>query len=104
MPNVLLGFIAGEDAKKIENIPEECLLDVINELLTKCFPKLKLKRPVRIIRFKFHLNYVCYYHFKIAFDFFLIIKKIKMESRSIHFWFIFIYQDWVDDQGCQSIG
>lgn len=51
MSNVLIGFVCGEDAKFIETLQEECLLDVIHELFTKCFPKLKLPRPIKIIRF-----------------------------------------------------
>ncbi len=49
MSNVLISFVCGEDAKYIETLQEECLIDVIHELFTKCFPKLKLPRPVKLI-------------------------------------------------------
>jgi hypothetical protein len=40
--NVLIGFIAGASGVYMESLEEECLLDIFNEILTKCFPKLNL--------------------------------------------------------------
>jgi hypothetical protein len=48
--NILLTFVAGEDALFSETIEEECLLDIIHELLTRSFPKLNIPRPKQIVR------------------------------------------------------
>jgi hypothetical protein len=47
--NVLIGFIAGASGVYMESLEEECLLDIFNEILTKCFPKLNLPRPKSIV-------------------------------------------------------
>jgi hypothetical protein len=56
LPNVLLGFFVGENAKKIENLDEECLIDLIYELFNKCFPKSKLPKPIKIIKLLFYYS------------------------------------------------
>jgi monoamine oxidase len=50
MPNALLCFVAGADAIYIETLSDECLMDVICELFTKCFPKMNLAKPRQILR------------------------------------------------------
>lgn len=50
--NVLLGFTAGENAEFIETLEDECVLDVIRELIERCFPYAELPKPVKIIRFE----------------------------------------------------
>ena len=54
MPNVVLGFVVGYNASYIEQLSEECLIDVIYELFFNCFPKLNLPKPVKIIRSKWN--------------------------------------------------
>lgn len=49
--NVLFSFVVGENAVFIENLQDECLIDVIHEILTKSFPTYNLARPKQIIRF-----------------------------------------------------
>ena len=49
-PNVLVTFVVGEDSKIIENLEEECLVDVVHELLTKCFHKINFPRPKRVLK------------------------------------------------------
>jgi hypothetical protein len=44
-PNVLEGLVAGEDAVFTESLSDECLIDVVSEILTKSFPNLHLPRP-----------------------------------------------------------
>jgi hypothetical protein len=48
--NVLLGFVAGKNSEFIETLDDECLLDVITELIAKCFPDLNIPKPKKIIR------------------------------------------------------
>ncbi|RMZ99367.1 spermine oxidase-like [Brachionus plicatilis] len=50
LPNVLVCFLVGKEALFIENLEEECLIDVINELFVKCFFDLKLPKPKRVLR------------------------------------------------------
>ena len=45
MPNVFLCFLTGKDAIFTESLEEESLIDVIEEILTKCFSSLNLPRP-----------------------------------------------------------
>ena len=47
--NVLLTFIVGKDSIFVENLEEECLVDVLSEILAKCFTDLNLPRPKRVI-------------------------------------------------------
>ncbi len=54
LPNVLLCFTVGQDAVFIESLSDECLLDVINEIFSKCFAKLNLPKPKQIIRSKWN--------------------------------------------------
>ena len=49
--NVLFSFVVGQNAVFIENLQDECLIDVIHEILTKSFPTYNLARPKQIIRF-----------------------------------------------------
>ena len=48
--NVLIGFMAGASAIYMETLQDECLLDVFDEILAKCYPNLNLPRPKSIIR------------------------------------------------------
>lgn len=51
-PNVLESLVAGEEGIFTETLSDECLIDVVSELFAKCFPKLHLPRPKKIIRSK----------------------------------------------------
>lgn len=48
-PNILLGFLSGEDSIYSETLTDEELTDILTELFRSFFPKLNLPRP-RIIR------------------------------------------------------
>jgi monoamine oxidase len=50
MPNVLMCFTAGADSIFIETLSDECLIDVLCELFTKCFPKLNMPKPKQLLR------------------------------------------------------
>lgn len=54
--NVLFAFTVGEAAKYIENLEDECVLDVVHEIFLKSFPKTKLQRPKKLIRSKWYNN------------------------------------------------
>ncbi len=56
MSNVLICFVCGEDAKYIETLQDECLLDVIHEIFNKCFTQLKIPKPIKIIRYFLKIN------------------------------------------------
>lgn len=47
--NTFLCFMVGRDAVFVESLPEECLVDCVHELFAKCFPRLKLPRPSRVL-------------------------------------------------------
>jgi hypothetical protein len=51
--NILYSEIAAESAEYIEELEEECLIDVLHEMFTKCFPGLSIPRPVSVIRYSF---------------------------------------------------
>ncbi|CAF0978144.1 unnamed protein product [Brachionus calyciflorus] len=51
-PNILICFVVGRDALFIEKLEEECLIDVIDELFSKCFPHLNLPKPKHVIKSK----------------------------------------------------
>lgn len=51
LPSVLVCFVVGKDAQYIENLSEECLLDVVCELLEKCFYSLSLPKPKRVLKY-----------------------------------------------------
>jgi hypothetical protein len=53
--NVLIGFLVGEKAVFIESLDDDCLLDMIKELVAKFFPTFKQK-PVKIIRSRWASN------------------------------------------------
>ena len=52
---MLLGFTVGKNAELIERISDDCVLEVISELIQRFFPYSKLPRPVKIIRFYYVL-------------------------------------------------
>ncbi|CAF0978123.1 unnamed protein product [Brachionus calyciflorus] len=54
--NILLVFNAGKNAEYIEKLKDECVLDVITELIERCFSYAKLPKPVKIIRSKWSNN------------------------------------------------
>jgi spermine oxidase len=53
--NVLIGFLVGEKAVFIENLDDECLLDIIKELVAKFFPNFRPK-PIKIVRSRWASN------------------------------------------------
>lgn len=55
--NTFLCFMVGRDAVFVETLPEECLIDVVHELFSKCFPALKLPRPVRVLLYVLKLKF-----------------------------------------------
>ena len=64
--------MAGKSAIYMESLTDECMLDVIDEILAKCFPKLNLPRPKSIIRLLV-INYV----YEKKYLFFLTFIKFK---------------------------
>ncbi|CAF0888888.1 unnamed protein product [Brachionus calyciflorus] len=54
--NILFCFTAGKDAEYIENLEDECILDVISELLERSFPYANLPKPIKIIRSRWNSN------------------------------------------------
>ena len=54
MKNILYGFIAGNDAIFTESQTDQCLLNIIYEMISKVFPKLKIPKPSKIIRSKWN--------------------------------------------------
>ena len=50
-PNITYTFVVGEDAKFMENLSDECLNNVIFDLLQKAFPTLKLPKPIKMYRY-----------------------------------------------------
>ncbi|CAF0888908.1 unnamed protein product [Brachionus calyciflorus] len=54
--NILLGFTAGKNAEYIEKLDDECVLDVISELLERSFPYANLPKPVKVIRSRWNSN------------------------------------------------
>ena len=49
--NILYTFICGEDAKYIEELENPCLLEVLHEMLVKCFKKMVIPKPVALIKY-----------------------------------------------------
>lgn len=43
-------FLTGNEGAFAENISDEALLEIIYELLTKCFPEAPLLKPKKLIR------------------------------------------------------
>ena len=54
MKNILYGFIAGDNSVFTESQSDQCLLNIIYEMISKVFPKLKIPKPTNIIRSKWH--------------------------------------------------
>ncbi|RMZ99363.1 spermine oxidase [Brachionus plicatilis] len=54
--NVLLAFTVGSYSEVIEQLEDDCVLDVISELIEKCFAHANLPRPVKIIRSRWSSN------------------------------------------------
>jgi hypothetical protein len=52
MKNILNGFIGGNDAVLTESQTDQCLLDIIYEMLSKVFTKVAIPKPKVIIRTK----------------------------------------------------
>jgi hypothetical protein len=72
MKNVLYGFMAGDDAILSEKISDQCLLDIIYEMIGKTFPRLAIPKPRSIIRYVFEQND----EFKVNLN---VIFQVKME-------------------------
>jgi hypothetical protein len=49
--NVLFAFLVGDDSVRSESVSDNCIIDVIYEMLMKFFPGLNLPRPVSVVRF-----------------------------------------------------
>ena len=49
-PNMLCGWIAGEEARTMEQVPDELVLDVCHELLVKFTGNRDIPKPLRLIR------------------------------------------------------
>ncbi|CAF0706862.1 unnamed protein product [Brachionus calyciflorus] len=54
--NVLFCFNVGKNADYIEKLEDECILDVISELLERNFPFADLPKPIKVIRSKWNSN------------------------------------------------
>ena len=50
--NVINSFITGKNAKYIEDLDNECLLEILYEMLVKCFPNFEWPKPLTLIKFK----------------------------------------------------
>ena len=50
MKNILYSWIGGSNASFTESLPDQCILEVLSELLMKYFPKIIKKPPKSIIR------------------------------------------------------
>lgn len=48
--NILISFVTGEDAVYSETLDDECLVNLIYDILKKCFQKLNISAPTQIIR------------------------------------------------------
>ncbi len=53
--NVLIGFLVGDKAAYIESLDDDCLLDIVIELVTRFFPDFRQK-PVKVIRSRWASN------------------------------------------------
>lgn len=56
LPNVMCTFVVGQDAVYIEDLSDDCLIEVFYYLFCMCFPKLGLPRPSRLMRSKWYRN------------------------------------------------
>lgn len=54
--NILFGFFVGKDSIFSERLSDSCLIDVFAEMLDKFFPKLKIPRPIDVVRSKWNSN------------------------------------------------
>lgn len=55
-PHILYSFLYGRDAVYSENLQNSCIIEIVHELLTKCFPHIKFPRIKALIRSNWHSN------------------------------------------------
>jgi spermine oxidase len=53
--NIFFSFFTGENSIYSESLSDECLIDVMNDLLTKFFPQFNIPRPKALVRLEFLL-------------------------------------------------
>ena len=58
--NIFFSFFTGDNSIYSESLSDECMIDVISDLLTKFFPKLKIPRPKALVRLEFFIQLVMF--------------------------------------------